>query len=160
MQGKKSCQVSQFKINHCPVTKQVCICMFCCVYSGRRNAVMISDLPAWNTTRKQKFLIKKKNYKFWNLNHLVQIKYYIFTHPIILWHGDAQGKGQAGYGEKVLHQRVVGMEQAAQDSGHGLELPELRDTGFGFWVVPCGARSWTQRSLWVSSKSEYPVITS
>lgn len=64
------------------------------------------------------------------------LKYYILTCPNIQWHVDVPGKDQAECGEKVLHQRVVGMGQAAQDSGHGLELPELRDTGFGFWVEP------------------------
>jgi len=33
----------------------------------------------------------------------------------------------------------------------------LLDVGFGFWVVQCGARSWTQSS-WVPSNSGYSVI--
>jgi len=35
-------------------------------------------------------------------------------------------QGHVGYQEEVLHQRVVGMEQAAQGSGHGLKMPEFK----------------------------------
>jgi len=42
----------------------------------------------------------------------------------------AQGNGmelhQGSGGGKLLHQRVVGMEQVPQGSGHSLKLPELR----------------------------------
>ena len=58
--------------------------------------------------------------------------------------------GAAGDEGKGLHQRVVGMEQPAQGSGHGLECwssgsvwAALSDTGFGFWVVLCGIKGWT-----------------
>ena len=43
-----------------------------------------------------------------------------------------------------VHQRAVGMEQAAQGSGHGPKLPELKEfefKWFEFRVVLCGARS-------------------
>jgi len=40
------------------------------------------------------------------------------------------------------------LEQAAQGSGNGSELPPFwtpfSDIGCGFWVVTCGVRSWTQ----------------
>ena len=36
------------------------------------------------------------------------------------------GKGQVGYQEKALHQRLVGREQAAQGSGHSPELLEFK----------------------------------
>ena len=37
-------------------------------------------------------------------------------------------QGRAGGGEgKVLHQRAVGMQWAAQGSGHSPELPEIRE---------------------------------
>ena len=64
--------------------------------------------------------------------------------------------GAAGGQGRVLHQRAVGMEQAAQSSGHGTELLEfkkiwttLSEVRFDFWVVLCGAKSWNcgQRSL-------------
>ena len=48
-----------------------------------------------------------------------------------------QGRGSWGLG-KVLHQRLVGMEQAAQGSGHSPEVPVftvctmLSDRGFVF----------------------------
>jgi len=34
--------------------------------------------------------------------------------------------GSDGYEEKVLHQRVLGMEQDPQGSGHSPKLPEFR----------------------------------
>lgn len=39
------------------------------------------------------------------------------------WRGAASGGGQG----KALHQRVVGMEQADQGSGHSIKQPELRE---------------------------------
>ena len=46
-------------------------------------------------------------------------------------------------------QQAVGMEQAAQGSGHGPKCHSSRsiwtalsDIGFGFWVVLCGAKGW------------------
>jgi len=73
--------------------------------------------------------------------------------------GAAGGEGQG------LHQRVVGLERAAQGSGHGPKCrgsrsvrTMLSDTGFGFWQVLCGDRGWTWWSLWVSSNSGYSVI--
>jgi len=60
------------------------------------------------------------------------------------------GLHKAGGEGKELHQRAVGMEQAAQSNGHGPECWSSRsvwtllsDIEFGFWVVLCGARSWT-----------------
>ena len=60
-------------------------------------------------------------------------------------------RGGSGCEEKAVPQRVVGMEQAAQGSGHGPELTKLRkcwDTALRHWVwvwvVQCGARGWTQ----------------
>lgn len=43
------------------------------------------------------------------------------------YHGAATWEGQAEYQEKVLHQRVVDMEQAPQGNGHGHspKLPEF-----------------------------------
>jgi len=48
-------------------------------------------------------------------------------------------------------QRAVGMQQAAQGSGHSPELLEIRehwDTALRHrvcvWAVLCGARGWTQ----------------
>lgn len=56
------------------------------------------------------------------------------------------------------------MEWAAQGSGHGPESQSsgsvwtlLSDIGFEFWVVLCGAKSWT-RSLWVPYNPAYSVI--
>lgn len=60
------------------------------------------------------------------------------------------GEGEVGCEEKVLHLRVMGMEQAPQGSGHSLELVELKehlDTALRhrIWVLDVlyGARSWT-----------------
>ena len=59
--------------------------------------------------------------------------------------------GAAGDEGKGLHQRVVGMEQPAQGSGHGPKCrisrgagTPLSDMGSYFGVVLCGARGWTQ----------------
>ena len=60
-------------------------------------------------------------------------------------------RGGSGCEEKAVPQRVVGMEQAAQGSGHGPELTKLRKCWYTalrhwvwVWVVQCGARGWTQ----------------
>jgi len=37
--------------------------------------------------------------------------------------------GQVGYWEQVLQQRAMGMERAAQGSGHGLECQSSGSTG-------------------------------
>ena len=53
--------------------------------------------------------------------------------------------GAAGGEGKGLHQRAVGMEWAAQGSGHSPELPEIKehlDTTLRKKVL-CGAKSWT-----------------
>ena len=68
-----------------------------------------------------------------------------------------------GARKRLSKQRVVGMEQLPpQGNGHGPKLSELKTMpkpkGFGFWVVLCGARNWTQWPLWVSSNAEYSVI--
>lgn len=39
------------------------------------------------------------------------------------WRGAVSGGGQG----KALHQRVVGVEQADQGSGHGIKQPEFRE---------------------------------
>lgn len=39
------------------------------------------------------------------------------------WRGAVSGGGQG----KALHQRVVGMEQADQGSGHSIKQPEFRE---------------------------------
>jgi len=59
-----------------------------------------------------------------------------------------QGRGSGDWGQ-VLHHRAVGVERAAQGSGHGSKCwssscvwTALSDIGFGFGVVLCGARSW------------------
>ena len=53
--------------------------------------------------------------------------------------------GAAGGEGRGLHQRAVGMERAAQGSGHGPKgrssgsaWTALSDIEFGFWVVLCG----------------------
>lgn len=48
-----------------------------------------------------------------------------------------------------VRKKVVDMEQAAQDSGHGPEMLELKECWdsalrHGVWVVLCGARRWAQ----------------
>jgi len=57
------------------------------------------------------------------------------------------------------------MEQTAQGSGPGPECQSSGSTGtslsyigFRFWVLLCGARRWTQCSLWVFSSSGYSVV--
>lgn len=63
--------------------------------------------------------------------------------------------GCSGWIGKALHQRAVGMVQAAQGSRHLLKWcytrsvrTVLSDISFGFWVVLYWARSWTQCYLW------------
>jgi len=75
------------------------------------------------------------------------------------------GEIQMGYQGKVLHQRAVGMERAAQGCGHPLSCQSARsvwtplsEIGFGFSLVVHGARSWTQWSLQVPSNSGYSMI--
>ena len=48
------------------------------------------------------------------------------------------GEGQAGCEKKALLHRAVGMEQAAQGSGHGPELLELRE----HWDIALSHRVW------------------
>jgi len=50
------------------------------------------------------------------------------------------------------------MEQAHQGSGDGPQLPEFKKHLDKFWVVLCGARDWTQRSLWILSFLRYSMI--
>ena len=74
------------------------------------------------------------------------------------------GEAQGGYQEKVQHQRAVGMERAAQGSGHGPKCwssrnvwTVLSDIGFEFWVPLCGAGSWSQGSIRVPSNFGYSI---
>ena len=64
-----------------------------------------------------------------------------------------RGGAAGGYG-RVLQQNVAGMELAAQDSGHSLELLEFKDCldtaldttlGHSVWILGglCGAQGWT-----------------
>jgi len=60
--------------------------------------------------------------------------------------------GAAGGQGKGLHQRAVGMEWAAQGSGHSPELLELKERldsvlKHRVWLVLCRARSWTPMIL-------------
>ena len=75
-----------------------------------------------------------------------------------------QGRGSLGEGQG-LHQRVVGMEQSAQGSGHGPDYwrsrgagTVLSDIGSYFGVVLHGARGWAQLSLRIPSNSGHSVI--
>ena len=74
------------------------------------------------------------------------------------WHGAASGESWVEYQKKVLHQGVEDMEQAHQGSGDGPQLPEFKKHLDKFWVVLCGARDWTQRSLWILSFLRYSMI--
>jgi len=60
-----------------------------------------------------------------------------------------RGGAAGGVGQGLL-QRAVGMEQNAQGYGHSPEYwssmsvwAVFSDIGSDFWVVLCGARSWT-----------------
>lgn len=69
------------------------------------------------------------------------------------WHGAVPGEGHAGCLEKVLHQRVVSMEQAVVTAlscwSSGSVWAAYSDIGFKFGVVLYGVRSWNQGSLWI-----------
>lgn len=75
-----------------------------------------------------------------------------------LWGGSAGDEG------KVLHQKAVGMAQAALGSCHCPELQEFKEhldnalIKFEFWVVPCRAGSSAPCSLWVPFNSRHPII--
>jgi len=71
------------------------------------------------------------------------------------WPG-AVREGAGGGEGKVLHQRVVGMEQLPRavgmapscQSSSSIQTP-LSHIAFGFWMLLCGARGRSQCSLWV-----------
>lgn len=71
--------------------------------------------------------------------------------------------GPGGGWGKVLHQKAVGMAQAALGSGHCPELQEFKEhldnvlIKFEFRVVPCRAGS-APCSLWVPFNSCHPII--
>jgi len=61
-----------------------------------------------------------------------------------------QERGSWGEGQGLL-QRAAGMEQSAQSCGHSPKWWSSRgvqtllsDTRSDFWVILCGAKSWTQ----------------
>lgn len=61
-------------------------------------------------------------------------------------------------GISLFPKRVVGPWNGRQGAGApGLSRRHSQTLGFEFWVVLCGARSWTWGSLWVTSSSGYPV---
>lgn len=74
-----------------------------------------------------------------------------------LWWQDPRrciGRGSHGCEEKVHHQTMVDMEQAAQGSSHGIKLLDFKGTQttplelwFEQWMILHGARSWT-KSFW------------
>jgi len=76
--------------------------------------------------------------------------------------------GQVGYQEKILHQKVGGAWHrlpGAVGTAPSCWSPRsiwtsLSDRGSEFWLVFCGARSWTQQFLWVRSNLGYSVILS
>jgi len=75
-----------------------------------------------------------------------------------------QGRVRWGLG-KVLHQREMGMAQAAQDSGHSPELLEFKEHLVNtlrcrVWVLMVlhGAESWTLWSSWVLSNLGYSLV--
>jgi len=69
-------------------------------------------------------------------------------------HGAVSGEGQVGVrempyfrGQRALKRLPRAVDTALSCWSSGSIFTQLADTGFGFWVVLCEARNWTQWSL-------------